>query len=464
MENITNPNSPSVAPVMNFLTTTGMVPFGSHGNGTPPYAYTANGSDPIMQFLGVTDAAQQNGSEQIYLPKSGGGWRPTTNVRAFDPTDADVPSKSPGPPAVIAYGRGFAKPTNGLVMEEAGHSLNKGTVGDGAAQRAFLNLHLLVGFERSPDVSTNVPATLVNGSPSNVSATVSGGTFSPSNPGSYTWASSCPGTFGQATGTLSTAGTVSTTFTPTSGQTTNCNLKFVVTDGCGRVTFGTSAAQAVVPADVSIAKVDSPDPVAAGAQLNYTVTVTNSASSAGAATNVVVKDTLPASLALLSASWQGSPPPGSTCSILSNNLTCTYGDVLAKGASASIAVTAKVLAGAASPIVNTATVSSTNDNNAANNSATASTTVVHPAIALDKTASPAGGVRADFLFAQDDFDTPSPPCTPTSADCGTGWSTTWQEFGESNGWSANDVRVVNPFPAGTTNTVLQVANDVNGVG
>ena len=46
-------------------------------------------------------------------------------------------------------------------------------------------------------------------------------------------------------------------------------------------------------ADLSLTKTDSPDPVDRGAQLTYTVTVTNSASSQLVAQNVVATDTLP---------------------------------------------------------------------------------------------------------------------------------------------------------------------------
>src|SRR5205814_7740818 len=123
----------------------------------------------------TADAAMQNGSEEIYLPKLGGGWRPTSNILVSDPTQADVPLKSPGPAAAIVYGRGFGKPTNGIVMYEAGHSLNKGTVGDGAAQRSFLDLHLIAGYERSPQVKITAPTTLPAGSAANISAAVSGG-------------------------------------------------------------------------------------------------------------------------------------------------------------------------------------------------------------------------------------------------------------------------------------------------
>jgi hypothetical protein len=149
----------------------------------------------------------------------------------------------------MAYGRGFGRSTNGLVMYEAGHSLDSGT-GAGAAQRAFMDFNLVAGFERAPQVTTTVPAKMAGGSPSSISASVTGGTFTPSSPGSFTWSASCPGTFGQASGSITAAGTVSTTFTPTGGDTANCNIKLIITDGCGRVVFDSGPTQVIVPTDV----------------------------------------------------------------------------------------------------------------------------------------------------------------------------------------------------------------------
>ena len=50
------------------------------------------------------------------------------------------------------------------------------------------------------------------------------------------------------------------------------------------------------PATLSIAKVASPDPVAAGDLITYTITITNNPSSTGPALDVLITDTLPAEL------------------------------------------------------------------------------------------------------------------------------------------------------------------------
>jgi hypothetical protein len=134
-------------PDTNFLSQAGLVNYGLHDDATPPYTYQFPNT-PVGQFIGVTDAAQLNGSEQIYLPASP-GWRSTTQVVSYDP-QADVPTLSPGPATAIAVGPGYGDPANGYVMYEGGHSLN-GTAPDYvAAQRAFFNFQLMAGISAAP--------------------------------------------------------------------------------------------------------------------------------------------------------------------------------------------------------------------------------------------------------------------------------------------------------------------------
>jgi len=149
LENMYNPSIP--AQKTNFLSTTGLLLFGSHGNGSPPYTHQFP-ADPVAQYMGKTDLAMQNGSEQIFMPKPGGAWNPGVKIIAYDPTQADIPSKSPGAAVVIAYGRGMDDPARGYVLYEAAHSINKGTAGDVAAQRAFFNFSFsfLVAVQTPP--------------------------------------------------------------------------------------------------------------------------------------------------------------------------------------------------------------------------------------------------------------------------------------------------------------------------
>lgn len=156
LENLINPSDTSQQ--MNFLsvrnnsrtrvlnntyTQNSLILWTNHVAGTPPYTTTLP-TDPIQQYLGVIDLATQNGSEQIYIPVQDGvaRWRPNAKVLVYDPTQANVPSLQPdlrNAAAAMVYGRAFDNSNRGYVMYEAGHSHNKGTAGDIAAQRAFMN-------------------------------------------------------------------------------------------------------------------------------------------------------------------------------------------------------------------------------------------------------------------------------------------------------------------------------------
>ena len=135
-------------------------------------------------------------------------------------------------------------------------------------------------------------------------------------------------------------------------------------------------------ADLAITKTDSPDPVTAGNNLTYLLTVTNSGPAQ--ATGVVVTDTIPAGVSFVSATpSQGSCGPP-------NPITCNLGTIN-NGANATVTIV--VTPTAAGPLSNTATVSgSQSDPNTSNNTDTEGTTV-NPApqtanLSLVKTDSP----------------------------------------------------------------------------
>jgi len=127
-------------------------------------------------------------------------------------------------------------------------------------------------------------------------------------------------------------------------------------------------------ADLAITKTDSPDPVIAGNDLTYTVTVTNNGPDT--ATSVIVTDNLPAETTFVSCSSTG----GGVCGGSGNNQTVTFAS-LASGQSETITFVANVSCSVAdgTAINNTATVSSfTSDPDPTNDSATATTTVSNP--------------------------------------------------------------------------------------
>lgn len=213
---------------MNFLSTTGLVPFKSHSAASPPYTHQKPAS-AAAQYMGITDGAHTNGSEQVFLPKLGGAWRPTTDIIAYDATQSNVPSLSPGQAVIIAHGRAFGDNSYGWIMYEAGHNIYKATAPENiAAVRAFFNFSFLAVADKVPYVSiANIPTNMSGGvsTPLSVSASSPvGATLK------YQWSSSCGGTFSAPT-------SASTNFTPpiVTGNTT-CIIRCVITDACGRQT------------------------------------------------------------------------------------------------------------------------------------------------------------------------------------------------------------------------------------
>ena len=137
------------------------------------------------------------------------------------------------------------------------------------------------------------------------------------------------------------------------------------------------------PTDLQLTKTDSPDPVVEGNTLTYTLTVTNLGP--GPATNVLVVDTLPPTATYVSA----TPSTGS-CNPPSPTVDCDLG-TLSNGAVETIVIVVTAPLGAG-VITNNAVVSTTRvDPVAANNSASADTTVTVPGgadISLSKSDSP----------------------------------------------------------------------------
>jgi uncharacterized repeat protein (TIGR01451 family) len=104
----------------------------------------------------------------------------------------------------------------------------------------------------------------------------------------------------------------------------------------------------VAEADLSIAKLDDPDPVSAGAILTYTLSITNYGPNP--ATAVVVTDTLPAEV-----TYGGASGLGWHCVHAGGVVTCTRTSLDA-GVAASIGVTVTAPASRGT-ITNTATIS-----------------------------------------------------------------------------------------------------------
>jgi uncharacterized repeat protein (TIGR01451 family) len=122
------------------------------------------------------------------------------------------------------------------------------------------------------------------------------------------------------------------------------------------------------PADLSITKSDSPDPVVAGSNLTYTLSVANNGP--GDATGVIATDTLPAGVTFVSA----TPSQGSCTESVPGVVTCDLGD-LANGASAMITIVVTINPSSCGTITNTATVSGNEADPNSPNTASADTTI-----------------------------------------------------------------------------------------
>lgn len=223
---------------MNFLSTNGLLLDNQHADGSPPYSYRHSG-EPVMQFMGAMDQAVVNGSEQIYLPRPGSAWRPGTKVGVFDPTQADVPSRSPGQAAVVAFGRAYDDASRGYVMYEGGHDHNKdGTIQfKVAAQRAFFNFSFFANNEKNAWYTINLLGLPPNVAPGNP-VTLTLQTPPEMNLSEYTiqWSASSTG------GSFSSNNAATVTYTPPAITTDETIvISVTISDLCNRQTFSSAS-------------------------------------------------------------------------------------------------------------------------------------------------------------------------------------------------------------------------------
>jgi uncharacterized repeat protein (TIGR01451 family) len=134
----------------------------------------------------------------------------------------------------------------------------------------------------------------------------------------------------------------------------------------------------VAVADLSVTKVDTPDPVNAGANLTYTITANNAGPDAAA--NASLNDTLPAGTTFFSLNAPGGWSCNTPMQGDSGLVSCTNPSFAVGSAVFTLVVTVDPSVAAGSAISNTATAkSSTADGNSGNDSGTATTTVLSPA-------------------------------------------------------------------------------------
>ena len=153
--------------------------------------------------------------------------------------------------------------------------------------------------------------------------------------------------------------------------------------------------------DVSVTKTADAAVVEGGDAVGFLITVGNDGP--GTANGVTLTDTLPTNgglewtIDLIDGLAPGAQPP---CSIDAGVLTCDFGS-LAEGASHTVHVTSPTDATTCGAVNNTATVDALNEPNTAqftaNDQASASLTVICPAISIVKTVSPRSGNPGDTV-------------------------------------------------------------------
>ena len=255
-------------PGCNFLSNNGLILWGNHSNGTPPYTYTSFGN-PLMQFMGILDGATTNGSEEIYVPGVS-GWRASTTIAVYDPNYVNTKTgfTYANTAAIVAYGPAFGN--KGLVMYEAGHDLTNGAsvAQQVAAQRAFFDFLLLAGGQPQTNVTppniSNQTASACSGSAFTV--TPSG---APANI-TYTWLA--------PTGTGFTGGaaqpvpqsTISQTLTNTT--TSSVTAVYTVTPRIGGCLGNTFTLTVTLLAPPLLTSTLTPAAICSGTTFSYTAT------------------------------------------------------------------------------------------------------------------------------------------------------------------------------------------------
>jgi uncharacterized repeat protein (TIGR01451 family) len=319
---------------MALLSNEGLVEWGKHNDGTPPYSYSTGtgqyynepASDPFMQFIGTIDGAIQNGSEQIYIPYAA-GWRSTTIIGVYDPDHPERPAGSfpTNAAALVAYGRSFGNPNLGMVIYEASHSFAGGNTQQNiSAARVLGNFWFQSGVESRPIIiPTSTPPSVV-GSGATVTLAVDVTVESP--PATFQWTSSCPGTF-------STPNSPTTQWTaPIVNLPTTCILRVTVTDQCGRLNYENFVISIDPAADLSLTKTVSNITPNVGDFVTFTVTVANAGTAD--ATGVSVEDVVPGGYSNI-----GNISGGGT---LSGNVITWSGLSIANGGSVALTFTAQV--------------------------------------------------------------------------------------------------------------------------
>ena len=248
--------------------------------------------------------------------------------------------------------------------------------------------------------------------------------------------------------------------------TSNAGDRFATIRRCRALAIAlvsTVAATAALAADPQIASFgDNPDPVAAGGNVTYTAIVSNSA--LDDATSVVVSVPVPAGATFVSAT--------APCALSAGTVTCAIGTVLGNGADVrSLDFVFRATGPGPTSITATATLSGSNDTNAANNTQSQTTTVIQGGnLGLAKTGSPSsvvGGANVTYTLTASNAGPNAsgnivvtdnlPPATSFVSSSGSGWSC-------SNAGSVVTCTHAGPHAAGAAIPALAIVAQVNASG
>lgn len=244
--------------------------------------------------------------------------------------------------------------------------------------------------------------------------------------------------------------------------------------GGGEVNFAndtaTDTAQVTSSSDLSVTNTAAPNPVAAGADITYTQTITNNGPSN--ATTVTLSQAIPANVALRSI----TPPTGWTCSNPGGpgTLVCSAADM--PPGTAVFTVVMRVNAGTPNGTVISDTVqvsSSIFDVNFANNSATANTVVGATAqgdLSVSNAAAPNPVTpTSNITYTQIVANTGSAAATTATFSEATPANTTFQSLASPAGWSCTTppvngtgaISCTNPSVAAGSTGTFQLQVQVN---
>jgi uncharacterized repeat protein (TIGR01451 family) len=388
------------------------------------YTQTVTNNGPFDAVNAVfTEVVPANTTFVSITPSGAGaaGWSCATTAGVITCKDADVPSGAPGVTTFTVVVMVNLGTTTGTQITDT-DSVTSGTNDPNLANNSATVVTIVGAANTANLVITNVgaPNPVIAGN--NITYTVVITNNGPATASTVAFTEPIPAntTFVSAAATSGTGGWTCTGISisctnPSFASGASTTFTVVVTVGAGTASGTVITSTASVSssttdpnpsnnfaiatvvvatagqADLAITKTGTPNPVLAGNNITYTITVKNNGPAAAA--NVTMTDTLPANTTVVSIA--AVPPAGWICPAPSGGTqTCTNPSV-ASGATTTFTLILKVTAGTApgTVILNSANIASstTTDPTNANNTATSSATVASPSqsdVAIIKTASP----------------------------------------------------------------------------